>query len=92
MIAAFLARRHEDLVEWAKRVTQTATDHPIGWRFLTIGYVELDRIADARVALDRYLQLVPHETIERVRATVSARRAEDRERIMDALRKAGLPE
>ncbi len=92
VIAAFVARRYEDVIEWANRITQTAPDHPIGWRFLTIGYVELDRTEDARAALNRYLQLVPHETIERVRATASPPRVEDRERMIDALRKAGLPE
>ncbi len=92
VVAAFVARRQEELVEWAKRITQTVPDHPIGGRFLAIGYAELDRIEEARAALNRYLQLVPHETIERVRATSSPPRAEDRERMIDALRKAGLPE
>ena len=92
VIAAFVAERYEEHVEWARRITETTPDHPAGWRHLAVGYAELDRMPEAQAALRRYLDLVPHQTIKMVRDTIATNSPELIERLVNGLRKAGLPE
>lgn len=92
VIAAFVAERYEEQVEWARRITETTPDHPVGWRFLAAGYAELDQIEEAQAALHQYLGLVPHHTIKIVRDTVATNSPDLVERLLNGLRIAGLPE
>ena len=92
VIAPFVAGRYEEQVENARRMTETAPDHPAGWRFLASGLGHVGRVEEAKGAVERFVELVPYASIAFVRATIPAARSEDLERFLDGLRKAGLPE
>jgi hypothetical protein len=53
---------------------------------------ELDRLDDARGTIKTLLKLAPHFTLKEVARIWPFRIDEDRNRVLDALRKAGLPE
>ncbi len=73
-------------------MTELLPEFPGGWRHLAVGTAHLGNLDAARTAIDELLRLVPHESIGRVRTMVPLTRAEDVERFLDGLRKAGLPE
>ena len=52
----------------------------------------MGRQAEAKVALQGLLRVVPHFTIELVRTSAAGIQDKDLERLIDGLRKAGLPE
>jgi adenylate cyclase len=60
--------------------------------FLAWTYVELDRLDDARDAIKTVLELAPHSSLKKFDRTVPIRVDEDRNRYLDGMRKAGLPE
>ena len=90
--AAFVVGRYEEQVEWSQKMTEEAPDHPAGWRFLAAGYGSLGRQAEAQEACRGLLRVVPHYTIELARTSATGVREEDLERLLDGLRKAGVPE
>ena len=90
--AAFVVGRYEEQVEWAEKMTEAAPDHPAGWRFLAAGYGLLGRPAEARAAARGLLRVVPHFTIELARTSTTGIQDKDLERLLDGLRKAGIPE
>ncbi len=90
--AAFLAGHYEIQAKWARSMTELFPEFPGAWRHLAVGTAHLGHLDAARSAIDELLRLVPHESIGRVRTTVPLSRAEDLERFLDGLRKAGLPE
>jgi hypothetical protein len=74
-------------------MVEEVPDHPTGWRFLAAGYAELDRMDEARGAIDRYLELLPHHTVGTFRYVASAAPSKDlTDRLINLLGKAGLPE
>ncbi len=90
--AAFLAGHYENQAKWARSLTQLFPEFPGGWRHLAVGTAYLGHLDAARTAIDELLRLVPHESIARVRTMLPLTRAEDIERFLDGLRKAGLPD
>ena len=92
VVSAFVAGRTEEQVAWAKRLTEAAPDHPIGWRYLAAGYAELDRTEEAQAAMKQYLRVTPHHSAEILRVTSLAQLPGLKERLIASLRKAGLPE
>jgi predicted Zn-dependent protease len=92
VVTAFVAGRTEEQVAWAKRLTEAAPDHPIGWRYLAAGYAELDRTEEAQAAMKQYLRVTPHHSTEILRVTSLAQLPGLKERLIASLRKAGLPE
>ncbi len=90
--AAFVVGRYEEQVEWAEMMTEAAPDHPAGWRILAAGYGLLGRQGEAKVALQGLLRVVPHFTIELVRNSAAGIQDKDLERLLDGLRRAGVPE
>ena len=82
-----------DVVQGTReQLTETFPDFALGWRILATCYAHLDRISDARSAVDRLLRLAPHDNIQLVGRAIPVSRAEDQEKFLDGLRKAGLPE
>ena len=63
-----------------------------GWRFLAAGYGLLGRQDQAQAAVKGLLRVAPHYTIELARTAATGVRDEDLERLLDGLRKAGVPE
>ena len=90
--AAFVAGRYDEQVAWGRKMTEASPDHPGGWRTLAIGYAYLDRLEEAHAAVQQLLRLVPHITIATVRESAPGVQPQDMERMLEGLRKAGLPE
>jgi len=60
--------------------------------FLACTYVEVDRLHDARDAIEAALEITPQYTLKEAARIFPYRIDEVRERFLDNLRKAGLPE
>ncbi len=73
-------------------MTEAAPDHPAGWRLLATGYGLLQRPAEAKGAGRGLLRVVPHFTIELAEKSTTGLQDKDLERLLDGLRKAGIPE
>ncbi len=90
--ADFHEERYDKAAEWTRKALRIKPDFPSGHRLLAAIYGRMGRIDAARAALDRYLRLVPGQTVETLRKQLPIKRPEDMERLLDGLRKAGLPE
>ena len=55
-------------------------------------YAEMGRLADARETIKNILTILPNRTLAHVPLAQTHRNEDDRNRFLDALRKAGLPE
>jgi len=92
--AAMMAEKYEESVSWAKKMTESNPEFPTGWRHLVADYAHLGRLDEARKALSRLQQVAPNVTITstRERVPVPPPSREGRERFIDGLRLAGMPE
>lgn len=90
--APFVVGRYEEQVEWARKLTEAAPHNPAGWRFLAAGYGLLGRQDQAGAAVQGMLRIYPGFTIESIRTASTGMPEADLERLLDGLRKAGLPE
>ena len=90
--AAFVAGDYKEQIKWAEWMTQTAPDHPAGWRMLAAGCGLLDRRAQAEQAVRGLQRVVPHFTLELAKTSTTGIRDDDLERLVDGLRRAGVPE
>jgi adenylate cyclase len=90
--ANFLLERYEKAVEWARKSLQRRPD----WRFallmLGTSLVQLGRVDEAQSAVREYLRLSPSGSLSKLQRHLPHRRLGDRERLVNALRAAGLPE
>ena len=59
---------------------------------LARAYGELDRIAEAKSAIEAVLEIAPRYTMQNANRMFPYPDAENRRRLLDGLRKAGLPE
>ncbi len=89
--ACFTAECYEEAVQWASRSLQQKPDFAITQFILAAGLGQLERTDEAREALEKALRLCP------AFATADgfpfrSKLAEDRERFVEGLRKAGLEE
>ena len=92
VIAALVSEHYEEYLESAKRLTEAAPDFIAGWKHLVAAYALLDRLDEAKAALDQVLRLSPDAGLEMIRRTTPIALPEIKERYMEGLRKAGLPE
>ena len=90
--ADFSEERYDEAAEWVLKALQINPDFPSGHRLLAAIYGRNGRIEEARDELDRYSLLAPGQTVETVRMQLPLKRPGDTERILDGLRKAGMPE
>jgi adenylate cyclase len=90
--AALTAERYEEAVEYAAQAAEPNPEFPDIYAVLACAYGHLGRAVDARGALDRLLQRMPDLTASDERLNRPFARADDRERFLTGLRKAGLPE
>ena len=88
--AAFYGlQNYADAAEAFERITSPAYwDHG----YLAACYAQLGRPADARSRIARALELAPHLTLKHVSDREWYSRQADLEHLLDALRKAGLPD
>jgi adenylate cyclase len=85
--ALYAARRYDDAVVALRRAPPTA----MAYRWLAVCYGELGRKQDAKVAAEEYLKRTPHFSLATHLETMPFQLAEDRDRYVESLRKAGLP-
>jgi TolB-like protein/Flp pilus assembly protein TadD len=91
-MAHVAAGRYEDAVDWARRLRRRKPDFPLTYLILAGSYVWLERIDEARSALEEALRLNPGYSLSGIRVALAGASVDFRERTIDALRKAGLPE
>jgi adenylate cyclase len=86
------AEKYEQAADYAKRAIDCNPAFPDAHGVFAAASAYLGQMADARAGLDGFMQLIPGLTAEDKRLTRPFRRPADRERFLDGLRKAGLPE
>jgi adenylate cyclase len=91
-IAHFAAGRYEEAVEWARRSLQRKPDYIWSLDTLAASLAHLGRVDEARSAVEQSLQTTPDHSIATLRLVYGTADADLLERLIDALRKAGLPE
>jgi len=91
--AHFAAGRYREAIDWAKRSLQLRPEEEYASRVLAAAYAQLGFIDQAQAALDDWLGFHPGLSIAYVRQTYwGTVNPEYLKRILDGLRKAGLPE
>jgi tetratricopeptide (TPR) repeat protein len=91
-MAHIAAGRYEDAVDWAQRLRQRKPEYPVTYLILAGTYVRLERLDEAQSALEEALRLNPGYSLSAVRLALAGANVAFRERTIEALRKAGLPE
>lgn len=87
----FSAGRYEEAIHWAQCTTEAAPDYVYGHIFLAASNALAGRQSEARLAIEAVLRLRPDLTVAR-QSGRPMRFPERRARMLDGLRKAGLPE
>jgi tetratricopeptide (TPR) repeat protein len=93
--AALLLARDEAAANWLRRSIHAHADYPQAHVLLAAALGNLGRLDDARREVETALTLDPTFSIERFRKSSPSDNAvylEQRERVIDGLRKAGAPE
>jgi TolB-like protein len=94
-LAKFQLGREEEAVVWLRRSIEADRNYPNSHFILGAALAHLGRLPEARSEAQAGLAMNPTFTIARLRASVpsdSPARIAGRERIIDGLRKAGVPE
>jgi adenylate cyclase len=90
--AALLAERYEEAVEFTEHAREANPEFPDIYAVLASAYGHLGNTAAARAALDQLLHRMPGLTASDERLVRPFARVADRERFLEGMRKAGLPE
>ena len=88
----FLLRQYDEAEGGFIKTIERAPKFTLTYLLLACGYVELNRLDDARDAIKTALEITPRYTVKEFARLYPYRIDEVRERIFDSLRKAGLPE
>ncbi|MDP6566985.1 MAG: adenylate/guanylate cyclase domain-containing protein [Alphaproteobacteria bacterium] len=92
-VATFLAARYEECIEWCERNLQEHPNAPPGvHRPMAAAYAMLDKMDEAKAAIEQLQRRIPSVTIDATREHLPIKNEDDMERLLGALRKAGLPE
>jgi len=91
---AFGTGQYEQAIKWATMTTEALPEFPGPWRYLVASFSHLGRMEEAEAAKDKLLRVLPHESLGLVKTilAVPSRNADYMERLVDGLRKAGVPE
>ena len=87
-----LLRQYDQALSRINRSIERAPKFTTNYLFLAWAYVELDRFDDAKETIKKAMEYPPHYSVRDVDRLFPYRIDEDRDRFLDALRKAGLPE
>jgi adenylate cyclase len=90
-VAHFTAVRYEEAIEWLKKGLQERPSAVWAYRLLTPAYAQAGRMEDARRSATLLLQSFPEFTISRHFQNIISH-SEHMNRIIEGLRKAGVPE
>ncbi|MFP6772119.1 MAG: hypothetical protein VCE74_07245 [Alphaproteobacteria bacterium] len=92
-VAHFLAGRYEECIRWCNKSFQDLPNTLPGMhRPMAAAYAMLDRMDEARGAIEILKTKIPNVSIEATRRQLPFRKETDMAHFLDALRKAGLPE
>jgi TolB-like protein/cytochrome c-type biogenesis protein CcmH/NrfG len=91
-VAHFVAERYEDAVAWSRKSLQVRNDYYLALATLAASLAHLGRIEKAKVVGEEVLQLNPEFTLADLGRFLTGADTEFRDRYLDGLRKAGLPE
>jgi len=91
VLAPLVTERYDEYLEWAKRFTETYPTFAGGWRHLASAYAHIGKMEEARAALEKVLELIPGDTVRRERGLNPGIDVYG-DRLIEGLRKAGLPE
>ena len=84
--------RFEQAAEWANRALRQPNTTPNPYIVHVVALSHLDRLDEARQAVDMLVEKSPDISITRIRDNIPFKRAEDETLWVEGLRKAGLPE
>lgn len=90
-LSYFLLQQHETAIDWARKSVQHKPSWFQGHAVLIASLVELGRLHDAHAALGDYLAQMPNASLIDIQ-NLPFRIPAHREQLVEALRKAGLPE
>jgi adenylate cyclase len=88
--ALFIAGRCPEALEWTEKALRENASVPGIYRIRAACLSELDRFDEAKAALGDFLRLVPDANVASIKAQIPLKRAQDLDRYIDALRRAGL--
>ena len=93
-LSHLLLRRYDEAVAGFNRAIERAPNFTPAHLCLAWAYIELDRFDDANKAIKTVMEIIPDFTLKGVVRTHASpyRLDEVRDRFLDSLRKAGLPE
>lgn len=94
-IAKLLLGSDEEAVTWLRRSSETNRNFTLPYFYLAAALAHLDRLEQARSAVQAGLALQPNFTLRRYSAGAMSDNSTflaQRERIHDGMRKAGVPE
>ncbi len=91
-VAEFQAARYQEAAEAAERAIQIKPGHPSSHLFRTSALALAGEQSLAQAACAAYRELVPMARASVIEQTVLYYRPEDRRRMADGMRKAGLPD
>jgi TolB-like protein len=91
-LANYLLRQYDEALTRLNQSVERAPKHLHSYTYLACTYVELDQLDNAREAIKSALENVPRFTVKWGAKIYPFRLDEDRNRVLGALRKAGLPE
>jgi adenylate cyclase len=89
--AHFVAGRYLEAVQWAFKSIHRRPNFLLGHAVLASSLAHLNRLEEAKEAVDNYLQIVPDATISELRH-LPFKNHDDAHRLEEGLRNAGLPE
>jgi TolB-like protein len=90
--AHFVGERYEEAAEWERRALRDRPTYLVAHRLLATSLMHLGRPEEAREAVESLLAVAPGYYTMAAAAAHSAFRGRTRERYLDGLRRAGLPE
>ena len=87
-----LLRQYDEALASLNRMVERAPKFVPAYVYLAWAYVESDRLDNAREAIKTVLEIAPQYTLKGLAKIFSYRIDEHRNRFLDGVRKAGLPE
>ena len=91
-LSHLLLRQYDKALSTLHRAAERAPKFAPAYVLLACTYVELDRLDDARGAIKTILDIAPQYSLSRAPIVQTHKNEDDRNRFLDSLRKAGLPE
>jgi tetratricopeptide (TPR) repeat protein len=88
----YLLRRYDDAETMIRSAIDRNPAWPVAHLFMAVVYSEIDRVQEAAVEIETVLKLIPGYTLAVINQMYPYRSAEAKNRFLEGLRKAGLPD